>query len=111
MKSNSTREIENILKEIFTPTYLVVEQSSLVSKKFKILIVSSKFANKSSSGTNNDTEVFQALKNKIKIQDPTIEELDIATYVPSKFDVNSPRLFKTYKYSSMLPNFSKQLVL
>ena len=61
MKSNSTREIENILKEIFTPTYLVVEQSALVSKKFKILIVSSKFANKSSSGTNNDTEVLNLI--------------------------------------------------
>jgi hypothetical protein len=43
MKPNSTREIENVLKEIFTPTYLVVEQSTLVSKKFKILTIQLKF--------------------------------------------------------------------
>tara|TARA_B100001013_G_C24600333_1_gene438572 strand:- start:798 stop:1133 length:336 start_codon:yes stop_codon:yes gene_type:complete len=111
MKSNSAREIENKLKEVFTPIHLIVEDSTLVSKKFKIIIVSSKFANKSNADTDNNKEVYHALKDKIKIQNPLIEELDIATYIPSTFDPNSRVEFKTYKYNDMLQNFSKQLVL
>jgi|TARA_B110000263_G_C15243261_1_gene480440 stress-induced morphogen len=109
MKSNNTSEIENILKVIFTPTHLVVDQSDLVPKKFKILIVSSKFTNKSSTGADNDKEVYQALKEKIKIQKPIIEELDIATYIPSKYDASSLVEYKTYKYNNMLPNFSQRI--
>ena len=111
MRSNTAREIENKIREIFSPTYLVVEESSLVSKKFKILIVSSKFANKSNLEVDNDKQVYQALKDKIKVQNPAIEELDIATYIPTKFSPNNMVQFKTYKYIDMLPNFSKQLVL
>ena len=111
MKSNSAREIENKLKEIFKPSHIEVEDSTLVSKKFKIVIVSSKFANKSNPDIDNNLEVIHALKDKIKIQNPLIEELDIATYIPSTFDPNSKVEFKTYKYYDMLPNFSKQLVL
>jgi len=111
MKSNSAREIENKLKEIFKPSHIEVEDSTLVSKKFKIVIVSSKFANKSNPDIDNNLEVIHALKDKIKQQNPTIEELDVATFVPSKFNANSTVVFKTYKYYDMLPNFSKQLVL
>ena len=39
MKSNSAREIENKLKEIFKPSHIEVEDSTLVSKKFKVLIM------------------------------------------------------------------------
>ena len=111
MQTNTAREIENKLREIFKPIYLIVEESALVSKKFKITIVSSKFANKSSVGTDNDKEVYQALKDRIRVQNPAIEELDIATYAPFNFSSNNIVKFKTYKYYDMLPNFSKQLVL
>ena len=30
MRSNSSREIENRLREVFTPVHMVVEQSALV---------------------------------------------------------------------------------
>jgi stress-induced morphogen len=109
MKSNNARQIQNLLKEIFKPTHIEVEDSTLVSKKFKVLIVSSKFSNKSNSGIDNDKEVYQALKEKIKIQKPVVEELDIATYTPSNFDANTPSTFKTYKYYDMLPNFSQRM--
>ena len=36
MKTNSSRDIESRLKEVFTPSYLLVEQSALVAKKYKI---------------------------------------------------------------------------
>jgi len=111
MKSNTAREIENKLKEIFTPNHIVVEDSALVSKKFKILIVSSKFTNKSSTKSDNDKEVYQALKDRIRVNNPAIEELDIATYIPSNYSSDNLVEFKTYKYYDMLPNFSKQLVL
>tara|TARA_B100000959_G_scaffold172027_1_gene180089 strand:- start:4551 stop:4886 length:336 start_codon:yes stop_codon:yes gene_type:complete len=111
MKSNTAREIENKLKEVFTPNHLLVEQSALVSKKFKILIVSSKFANKSSVKSDNDKEVYQALKDRIRVANPAIEELDIATFIPSNYSSDNLVEFKTYKYYDMLPNFSKQLVL
>ena len=35
MKTNSSRDIESRLKEVFTPSYLLVEQSALVAKKYK----------------------------------------------------------------------------
>ena len=86
MKSNNARQIQNLLKDIFKPTHI-----------------------ESNSGIDNDKEVYQALKEKIKIQKPVVEELDIATYTPSNFDANTPSTFKTYKYYDMLPNFSQRM--
>jgi len=114
MRSNSSREIENRLREVFTPVHMVVEQSALVPKKFKILMVSSKFKNKSNSSitpADNHRMIYQALKDKIKIQAPIIEELDIATFQPSEYKEDNTFQLTTYKYNDMLPNFSKQLII
>ena len=45
MKSNAVYEIEKRLKDAFNPMYMVVEESSLVEKKFKILIAANHFQN------------------------------------------------------------------
>tara|TARA_B100000686_G_C16802182_1_gene986945 strand:- start:6745 stop:7089 length:345 start_codon:yes stop_codon:yes gene_type:complete len=114
MKTNSSRDIESRLKEVFTPSYLLVEQSALVAKKYKILIVSKWFKNKSNTSitpTDNHRMVYQSLKDKIKVQQPLIEELDIATFKPTEYQEGNTIQLTTYKYNDMLPHFSKQLII
>ena len=114
MKTNSSRDIEGRLKEVFTPSYLLVEQSALVAKKYKILIVSKWFKNKSNTSitpADNHRMVYQSLKDKIKIQSPLIEELDIATFKPTEYSEGNTVQLTTYKYNDMLPHFSKQLII
>lgn len=114
MKTNSSRDIESRLKEVFTPNYLLVEQSALVPKKYKILIVSRWFSNKSNTSitpADNHRMVYQSLKDKIKIQIPLIEELDIATFKPPEYIEGITFQLTTYKYNDMLPHFSKQLII
>ena len=114
MKTNSSRDIESRLKEVFTPNYLLVEQSALVPKKYKILIVSRWFNNKSNASitpADNHRMVYQSLKDKIKIQIPLIEELDIATFKPPEYIEGITFQLTTYKYNDMLPHFSKQLII
>ena len=55
--------------------------------------------------------VYQSLKDKIKVQQPLIEELDIATFKPTEYQEGNTIQLTTYKYNDMLPHFSKQLII
>jgi|TARA_B100000959_G_C14852323_1_gene570641 stress-induced morphogen len=111
MKSNAVYEIENRLKEAFSPTYLMIEESTLVEKKYKVLIAANHFHNQVANADDKDNHkhVFQALKDIIRVNQPIVRELDIATADPFEFDHTKDRDYGTYKYSDMLEKFSTGL--
>ena len=56
-------------------------------------------------------KTVESLKDKIKVQQPLIEELDIATFKPTEYQEGNTIQLTTYKYNDMLPHFSKQLII